>query len=122
VERFARDGVCDSRIAEMLRRTRVTVEERLTQKYPSAWPARLTLTLGDGSQLSGRSDYPRGNPEHPLTTSQLEDKFLALVGSRFGSNIANAALSTVRAVEDCRDIATLFRNVLPGDAEVHRQP
>jgi len=106
----------------MLRRTRVTLEEGLTQKYPSAWPARLTLTLADGSQLSGRSDYPRGNPEHPLTTSQLEDKFLALVGSRFGSDIANSALRTVHAVENYPDMAVLFRNVLPGDAEVHGRP
>jgi 2-methylcitrate dehydratase PrpD len=121
VERFARNGVCDPRIAAMLRRTRVTVEEELTQRYPSAWPARLTLTLGDGSQLSGSSDYPRGNPEHPLTTSQLEDKFLALVGSRFGSDTANSALRTVHAVENCPDVGMLFRNLLPGDAEVHRQ-
>ena len=121
VERFAPDGVCDPRIAAMLRSTRVTVEEELTQKYPSAWPARLTLTLGDGSQLRGSSDFPRGNPEHPLTTSQLEDKFLVLVGSRFGSDTANSALRTVHAVENCRDVGMLFRNVLPGDAEVHRQ-
>jgi 2-methylcitrate dehydratase PrpD len=122
VERFAPDGVCDPRIAAMLSRVRVTVEEELTQKYPSAWPTRLTITLADGSRLRGCSDYPRGNPEHPLTTSQLEDKFLALVGSRFGSDTAASALSTVHAIENCPDVAMLFRDLLPGDAEVHRQP
>jgi 2-methylcitrate dehydratase PrpD len=120
-QRFARDGVCDPRIAAMLGRIRVTVAEELTQKYPSAWPARVTLTLGDGMRLNECSDYPRGNPEHPLTTSQLEEKFLALLGSRFGNDIANSALRTVHAVENCPDMAMLFRNVLPHDAEVHRR-
>jgi 2-methylcitrate dehydratase PrpD len=120
-QRFAPDGVCDPRIAAMLSRIRVTVAEELTQKYPSAWPARVTLTLGDGMRLTECSDYPRGNPEHPLTTSQLEEKFLALLGPRFGNDIANSALRTVHAVENCPDMAMLFRNVLPRDAEVHRQ-
>jgi 2-methylcitrate dehydratase PrpD len=122
VERFAPDGVRDPHIAAMLRRTRVTVGAELTKKYPSAWPACLTITLADGSRLSECRDYPRGNPEHPLTTRQLEDKFLALVGSRFGSETANSTLRTVHAIENCPDVAMLFRNVPSGDAEVHRQP
>ena len=120
-QRFGPDGGCDDRIAAMLGRMRVTVAEELTKRYPSAWPARITVTLGDGSRLSGCSDYPRGNPEHPLTTGQLEDKFVALVAPRFGNDAATSALRTVQAVEDCPDVAMLFRNVLPGNAEVHRQ-
>jgi len=112
-ERFAADGVSNGEISVVLGRTRVTVEDDLTRKYPSAWPARLTLTLRDGSVLRGSSDYPRGNPENPVSTNELEDKFLALVESRFGRGTANAALRAVHGLDGCLDMAALFRDILP---------
>jgi 2-methylcitrate dehydratase PrpD len=117
-ERFTADGVRDPRFAAVLRCIKVTVEEDLTRKYPSAWPARLALTLSDGSRVSGSSDYPRGNPELPLSTRELEDKFLTLVEPRFGRDTANSALQAVHTLEDCPEMATVFRDILPRDAEV----
>jgi 2-methylcitrate dehydratase PrpD len=78
-----------------------------------AWPARLVLTLSDGSVFRGSSDYPRGNPENPVSTGQLEEKFLALVESQFGYDTASSALRAAQAVEACEDMSTLFCNLLP---------
>jgi 2-methylcitrate dehydratase PrpD len=111
-ERFTPDGVGNQPIAELLQRTSVRVAEDLTQKFPSAWPARLTLTLSDGSKIGGSRDYPRGNPENPVSTAQLEEKFLALVEPRFGRDTASAALRATHALEDCTDMSTLFRNLV----------
>lgn len=112
-ERFGTDGVSQVAISDLLGRTRVTVADDLTRKYPSAWPARLTITLRDGSVLRGSSDYPRGNPENPVSTSELENKFLALLESRFGRDTANAALRAVHDLDGCKDMAELFRDILP---------
>lgn len=112
-ERFTTDGVSHGAISVMLGRTRVTVADDLTRRYPSAWPTRITLTLHDGSVLRGSSGYPRGNPENPVCTSELENKFLALVESRFGRDTANAALRAVRGLDGCKDMAELFRDILP---------
>ncbi len=63
----------------------MTVADDLTAKYPAAWPARVTITLEDGTIChAARATIPRGNPENPVSTAELEDKFLALVAPRFG--------------------------------------
>ena len=82
-------------------------------KYPAAWPARVTLALRNGSALGGTSDYPRGNPENPVSTGELENKFLALVESRFGRDTALAALQAVQRLNGCEDMAERFRDILP---------
>jgi len=112
-ERFGPAGVRDSAIADLLRRTRVTVEDDLTAKYPARWPARLTVTLDDGRVLRGASDFPRGNPENPVSTEELEDKFLSLVGSRFSPDTARRALEAVHALggAGAADMAEVFRNL-----------
>jgi 2-methylcitrate dehydratase PrpD len=110
-ERFGPDGVRDPAMAELLRRTRVVVADDLTVKYPSAWPVRLTLKLMDGTSERDSSDYPRGNAENPVSTKELEQKFIALVGSRFGNDTARSALAALHSMERCADMATLFNDL-----------
>jgi len=110
-ERFGPAGVRDGAIADLLRRARVAVEDDLTAKYPAAWPARLTVRLEDGRVLRGASDFPRGNPENPVSTEELEDKFLSLVASRFSTATARRALEAVHTVDCAGDMAEVFRNL-----------
>jgi 2-methylcitrate dehydratase PrpD len=117
-ERFGADGVRDRAMASLLERTRVTVADDLTRKYPAAWPARVRLTLksggpNDGAVVCGVSEVPRGNPENPVSTCQIEEKLLALVGSRIGRDVADNALRAMRALEACPDMAELFHDLLP---------
>jgi 2-methylcitrate dehydratase PrpD len=111
-ERFGADGVRDVRIAALLQRTLITVDDNLTAKYPSAWPARVSVVLDDATVLSGTADYPRGNPENPVTTATLEEKFTSLVESRVGPDVACRALAAAKSVGSCRDVSTLFRDLL----------
>jgi len=110
-ERFGADGVRDAKLAALLGRVRVTVAGDLTGRYPSAWPARLTLTLRDGERVQGASDYPKGNQENPVSTCELEAKLTSLVGSRIGPGTSGRALAAVRSIEACPDMAGAFRDV-----------
>ncbi|MBZ5522771.1 MAG: MmgE/PrpD family protein [Acidobacteriia bacterium] len=111
-ERFGPEGVRHAGTAALLSHTHVTVEEDLTAKYPAAWPARLTVTFKDGRVWNGSSDYPRGNPENPVSTAALEEKFLALVSPRFGMEAARRALESVRALDTCPDMADTFSGLV----------
>lgn len=111
-DRFAPDGVREPAIAALLERTRVIVEDDLTRKYPAAWPSRVIVTLNDGTVLRGASNYPRGNPENPVSTAELENKFLSLVGSRVGEDTARRALHAVDTLEKRADMAEAFRNLV----------
>ena len=87
-DRFGDDGVREPLIREMLARTRVVVADDLTAKYPGAWPARLTLTLSDGIASRARATIRVGTPRTRSRPRPLEQKFAALVGGRFGDEVA----------------------------------
>jgi 2-methylcitrate dehydratase PrpD len=111
LDQFTPERMSDPAIATILEHTRVSVAEDLTAKYPAAWPARLTVTLVNGEVLHGAADFPRGNPENPVTTLELEDKFRALVAPRFGADAAGRAVETVARLEDLADITGAFERV-----------
>jgi 2-methylcitrate dehydratase PrpD len=112
-ERFNEQGVQRTGIAALIGRTRVTVAGDLTAKYPNAWPVRLAVTLDDGTVLRHAADFPRGNPENPVPAGVLEEKFVSLVGSRFGAQTARRALDAAHSVKTCGDMAEVFCDLLP---------
>src|SRR5579885_2569428 len=109
LEQFTASRLADPVITALLERTRVRIAEDLTARYPAAWPARLAIRLCDGSTLHAAADYPRGNPENPVSTEALEEKFRGLIAPRYGAAAAEHAIEAVRALESCADMAEAFR-------------
>lgn len=105
-DRFGPEGVRSRETALLLSRTTIRVAEDLTQRYPRAWPARLTIRLTGGTELRGASDFPRGNPENPVSTAELENKFTSLVSPRFGSDFAHRALQLLHGIASSSDISS----------------
>ena len=103
--RFASDGTVEPAIADLLPRIRVEVDEELTAMYPQCWPVRMEIRLSDGNVLSGGSDFPRGNPENPASTAELEEKFLSLVAPAFGVQTSERWLRLVDRLHTVADMA-----------------
>lgn len=94
--------------SKLLKKITLRVADDLTAKYPAAWPARLKITLEDGSVLRGGNDFPRGNPENPVSTDELEKKFRMLVEPRFGKERADQAIETIYRIEHIEDMYEVF--------------
>ena len=60
--------------------------------FPVQRAARVRLLLDDGRTLEHFAPYRRGDPEAPLSDSELDDKFDELVGPVIGA----AATTTLR--------------------------
>lgn len=109
LEQFSAERIANP--PALLAKTRVVVDAALTAKYPAAWPSRVTLTLDDGSVVRGESDFPRGNPENPVSTEALEEKFRLLIVPRFGKAIAARAIERIGRIETVTDMATAFSDL-----------
>jgi 2-methylcitrate dehydratase PrpD len=111
VNRFGEEGVIEPAIAALLPRVQITVSEKLSAMYPKAWPSRIRLILNNGRVFAGGCDHPRGNPENPVSTSELENKFRSLVEPRFGAAVVRSAIAAVHKLVEISDVATIFRNL-----------
>lgn len=109
--RFDADGVRDENIAALLGRVRVTVAPDVTAKYPAEWGARLTFTLKGGNTETMLAAFPRGNPENPVSTAALEDKFRTLVAPRYSPALAEKAIQVVRQIESCNEMGQAFADL-----------
>lgn len=75
---FTPESIAEPAVRQLLSRVTAVVDPDFEAQYPAAWPARVRLTLADGTNLSAAVTHPKGDPENPLTSQELENKFRQL--------------------------------------------
>ena len=78
---FTEETINDEMILNLAQKVRVVENEELTTLCPEKRASILTIKTKNGS-FSERVDYPKGEPENPISQHELEDKFreLAMYG------------------------------------------
>ena len=74
---FTEETINNEMIIKLAKKVRVVENEELTMLCPVKRASILTIKTKNGS-FSERVNYPKGEPENPLTREELEDKFREL--------------------------------------------
>ncbi len=64
----------DPAVLALARKVEVAVDEALDRQFPAKTMARVTIRARGGDYAT-TVEYPRGNPENPLSDAELEAKF-----------------------------------------------
>ena len=84
---FGADSIRDSRVRELASRVQARVEPAIEARYPLEWPAKVRVRFANGRTIDAETAHPKGDPELPLSASEIESKFeaLAAYGGREGA-------------------------------------
>lgn len=105
---FTEENVWDSEIRDLMSRVSLEVDDALDALHPAKWGAVLEITTRSGRVYSGRTDFPRGDPENPVDDELLLSKFRLLALQSWGEEQVNALSSAVMNLEKLEDMALLF--------------
>lgn len=76
---FTEEALKDSSIRQLMERIEVYVDPLIDGAYPEKWGARLRIEWQDGRVEEVESEYPKGDPENPLSEQEFIEKFNDLV-------------------------------------------
>lgn len=95
-------------------RTQCVVDEEIerwtTQEYV---PARVTLTLRDGSSIDATIREPKGCPERPMSVEELIERFKVVVGELIPGDALDRWISSVMRLETLTSMDELMRLRIP---------
>jgi 2-methylcitrate dehydratase PrpD len=111
LDEYTLENVKSFQVKELMDRIHCVEDPELEKEYPQKWPASVNLVTKDGKQFSARIDYPKGDPENPLTWDELIDKFKNLISPVFSSEKQNEIITRVKSLEKGEDINN-FLNIL----------
>jgi 2-methylcitrate dehydratase PrpD len=95
-------------IRELMSRVSCVADPELDKVYPRKWPASVEIITKAGEKLSARIDYPKGDPENPLSWEELIQKFNRLSAPVFSEGRRAEIISRVRSLEAEPSISSLI--------------
>jgi 2-methylcitrate dehydratase PrpD len=98
---FTDDAVHDDAVLRVTRL--VTYELDPTIDYPRHFIGDVRVRLTDGTEIAARQDHPRGGPDDPMTTEEVETKF------RGNAALTLGGARVDRVVRDFTDLAAAKR-------------
>lgn len=103
---FEPDVLSDSRVRELMRRTRVEVERGHDDRYPQTWAATVDVVLQDGRSYSATVDQSPGEDGLNLSEETLERKLRELLAWAKTQDPASAA-----ELDRCAETAAALREL-----------
>ena len=103
LDEYTLESINSGRVRELMGKISCVRDPELEKEFPKKWPASVTLLTKDGKTYSTRIDYPKGDPENPLTWDELIDKFRNLISPVLGEARQNEIIERVRSLEEEQD-------------------
>ena len=104
LDEYTMERINSTRVKELMDKISCVKDPELEKEFPKKWPASVTLLTKDGKTYSTRIDFPKGDPENPLTWDELIDKFRNLIAPVFLEARQNEIIERVRSLEQEEDL------------------
>ena len=77
--------------------------------FPAKWPATAVIETHDGRRFDSCIEYPKGDPENPLTWGEIKEKFLALVKPVLSPKQASEIIQMVENLDSLADSRSIIK-------------
>ncbi|MDO8957325.1 MAG: MmgE/PrpD family protein [Deltaproteobacteria bacterium] len=108
VDQFKEERLADPKVIDLARRVEFVLDPEIDAIYPERFASKVEIVLKDGQSLWRRVDYPKGSPENPMTTDEIEDKFKALARTVKDQDTILSILKLYQSLEELKDLSPLI--------------
>lgn len=102
---FTSQRLADLKVRELMKRIELSVDPTLDADFPHRRAARITIETQNGQKFEFLQPIRKGDPEQPLSDTELSEKYLELVQPILGDTKARALLQRLWALESAPTLA-----------------
>lgn len=105
---FESDAITDPELRLLMAHVQIQHSPSMEARYPAAWPVQVSVTLDNGQMLAESVDYPKGDPEDPLSWDELERKFQKMLVGTAWDGQGDGLIGRIRTLDRCTSCANLL--------------
>ncbi len=105
---FSEEARTNPLTRELASRVKLVAVEDLDALHPRKWPTRIRIRTKSGSEYAHFVEYPKGDPENPVSDRELEEKFLDLAGQVLSRDQSSTLCGRCRVLENLDDAKGFF--------------
>ena len=107
LEQYTAEKLKSPEVKGMMDRVSCVPDPELDRLFPKQWPASVEIATKDGRRFSAKIDYPKGDPENPLSWEEEIGKFDELSSPVFPEGRRKDIISRVRSLDTEASISNL---------------
>lgn len=107
IDEYSPEKIKSPQVREIMRRIQCVQSKDLERDFPQKWPALVTIKTKTAQAFRVFIDFPKGDPENPLTWDELIDKFKALAQPVFPDDRLDKIVDTVKSIEKAASLKPL---------------
>ena len=111
LDEYTLENVRSPRVRDLMDRVECVHDPELEKDFPRIWPATVTIDTKDGRSFSTRVDYPKGDPDNPLSWEELIEKFKILTRPVFPDDKLDALVDLVRGLDEMDNLNELMEKL-----------
>ena len=104
LDAFSPERMRDANVRALLARIDVVADPELSKGYPNQRAAHVEVELNDGRKLAHFQPTRKGDPEMPLTDTEVNDKYLELATPVIGDAAARKLLDALWSLETLKTV------------------
>ncbi len=114
-DKFTLERLNDPRTRQLMAKVSVGLDDKLEAAYPQRLGLAMEVLSKDGRRLKCSLDFPRGEPENPLTPGDCTARFRRMAEPLLGAARAQRVVEIVGDIEALDDVEPLVALCGPRD-------
>jgi 2-methylcitrate dehydratase PrpD len=107
LEQFNPERIKDPKVHQLARCVKVVADPEMERLWPAYRPAFVEILMKNGQKLTGRVDYPKGDPRKPMSEEELLKKFEGLASHVLTGEKLKRVSSIVLDLEKITEVGEL---------------
>jgi 2-methylcitrate dehydratase PrpD len=103
LKEFQMPHIRSEKVRAMMKKVRCHFDPALEKTFPRQWAGTAKIVTNHGKKYSAKVEYPKGDPENPLSWEELIAKFHELSSGIFDKNQRAKIVEQVRNLEKIQD-------------------
>jgi 2-methylcitrate dehydratase PrpD len=99
IDEFTENSIKDQEILNLIPKIKWRADPADDKNYPQSYSASVMIKMKNGKEYQSRVEFPKGDPENPVTQEELEDKFQDLAGRTISRDKVAKIISQVWNLE-----------------------
>jgi 2-methylcitrate dehydratase PrpD len=108
LDEYVEKNLADPAVSEMMARVVCVQDDAIEREFPKKWPAKVSIKVKNGKEYSSQIDFPKGDPENPLTWEELIAKFKSLASAVFTEKQINEIVDRVKKLENEKNMKSFL--------------
>jgi 2-methylcitrate dehydratase PrpD len=105
---FSAENISNPNVVRMMQKIRIQSDPELSAMYPRKWPARVEIIKNSGERMMESVTYPKGDPENPLSESEVVGKFRSLTRGLIDDDWAETLCNRALSLDKISDVSTFM--------------